>query len=55
MDELGVVAFKNPDGKVVAVVMNVTDGDVSFAFRINNKVAKSHIEPHSIGTFIFED
>ena len=47
------VAFKNPDGNVVAVVLNRTDTDEKFAFRLKGEVIDCKAEAHSIATYIF--
>lgn len=50
---LETVAFKNPDGSVVSVVMNATEKEISFAFRIRGKIVSATAEPHSIATYVF--
>ena len=50
---LETVAFKNPDGSVVSVVLNRTDDDVKFTFRINGSQVDCMAEAHSIATYIF--
>lgn len=47
------VAFKTPDGNVVAVVLNRTDTDEKFAFRLKGEVIACKAEAHSIATYIF--
>ncbi len=53
--DLEVVSFKNPDGDVVSVVLNRTDRDIPFAFKICGKIVESKAEAHSIATFLFDD
>ena len=50
---LETVAFKNPDGSIVSVVLNRTDDDVKFTFRINGSQVDCMAEAHSIATYIF--
>ena len=54
-DRLETVAFKNPGGSIVSVVLNRTDDDVEFSLRINGKSIKTKAEAHSIATYIIED
>lgn len=54
-DKLETVAFKNPDGSIVSVVLNRTDDDVEFSLRINGKLINTKAEAHSIATYIIED
>lgn len=53
--DLETVSFKNPDNSVVSVVLNRTDKDIPFAFRINGKVVDTTQPARSISTFIFEE
>ena len=50
---LETVAFKNPDGSVVSVVLNRTDDDMKFTFRIGGQQVDCTAEAHSIATYIF--
>jgi len=52
--ELETVAFKNPDGSIVSVVLNRTEDDVPFCFRLHGELIESVAESHSIATYIFE-
>ena len=54
-DRLETVAFKNPDGSIVSVVLNRTDDDVEFSLRINGKLINTKAEAHSIATYILEN
>lgn len=47
-------AFKNPDGKVVLVVMNKTDKKLPAIVRLDGCVLKTEITSHSIATFVIE-
>ncbi len=47
------VAFKNPDGEIVSVVLNPTDEAVEFKFRICGKAFSCSLGAHSIATYIF--
>ena len=50
---LETVAFKNPDGSIVSVVLNRTDDDMKFTFRIGGQQVDCTAEAHSIATYIF--
>ena len=52
--DLQTVAFKNPDGSVVSVVLNRTSEEIPFFFRIYGELVESVAETHSIATYIFE-
>ena len=52
---LETVAFKNPDGSIVSIVLNQTERDVEFAFRLKGKMIKCKAESHSIATYIITD
>jgi glucosylceramidase len=52
--EIETVSFKNPDGSVVSVVLNRTNEDLDFAFKIGADVVRCKAEAHSIATYIFE-
>ncbi len=52
---LETVAFKNPDGSIVSIVLNPTEVDFDFAFRCSGKLIKCKAESHSIATYIFKD
>jgi len=49
-DELPATAFRNPDGRLVAVVMNKTDSDKDFALWVDGRTAKTQSPAHSILT-----
>ena len=54
-DELDTIAFKNPNGSIVVIVLNRTEKNFeSLFFRIKNETVTSSIEAHSIATFIFK-
>lgn len=44
------VAFKNPDGKIVIVVLNSSDNEEAFTLYCNNSHADIKLEAHSIAT-----
>ena len=48
------VSFKNPNGDIVSIVLNRTEKDIDFAFRIQNNIVEGVAEQHSISTYIFE-
>lgn len=52
--ELDTVSFKNPDGSIVTVVLNMTDEEKEFAFFVNGKMIEAKSEAHSIATYIIE-
>ncbi|CAE8689081.1 unnamed protein product [Polarella glacialis] len=54
-DGLEVTGFANPDGSVVAVVLNQGDYPVDFWLQINGQSAKTEALAHSISTFIVAD
>ena len=45
-------SFQNPDGSIVAVVMNETDKEVPYLLWLENNVAKVKAKPHSIATLL---
>lgn len=53
--DIETVSFKNPDGSIVTVVLNSTDTDMPFAFRICGRVIECTAQAHSIATYIFND
>lgn len=52
--DLETVSFKNPDGSIVSVVLNRTDRDVDFAFKIAGKIVPCKSESHSIATYVMK-
>lgn len=48
-----VVSFKNPDGDIISVVLNETDNNYEFAFKLCGKIVNTYAEAHSIVTYIF--
>ena len=54
-DVIETVAFKNPDGSIVLVVLNRTDADEEVFLRINGEIINGFAEAHSIATYIFTD
>ncbi len=51
--DLDTVSFKNPDGSVVTVVLNMTNDDKDFAIYIDGKMVEVKAEARSIATYIF--
>ncbi len=51
-DKLLTTAFKNPDGSVAAVVLNLSDEALPFNFWLGKTAAKSSSPAHSIETFV---
>jgi glucosylceramidase len=52
--QLLTTAFKNPDGTIVAVVMNDKGINTPFFLWINGKAAQATALPHSINTYIIK-
>ena len=52
--ELDTVSFKNPDGSIVSIVLNMTDREIPFAFSIEETIVEAKAEAHSISTYIFD-
>ncbi len=52
-DELEATAFANPDGELVAVLLNRTHHDIAVNIRIEDKMAKIVAEPDSIATVLY--
>jgi glucosylceramidase len=46
-------AFLNPDGKVVAIVMNATEKSASYWLWVDGNAAEANIAAHSIQTLVF--
>jgi len=53
--EIDTVSFKNPDGTIVSVVLNRTNDDIDFAFKLGDSFISCKAEARSIATCIFED
>ena len=51
--QLLTTAFKNPDGKVLVIVMNQSDKAATYNLWFNGKGAVTEALPHSISTLIF--
>lgn len=51
--QLLTTAFKNPDGKVVTIVMNPTGNKTNFFLWVKAKAAELQALPHSIQTIVF--
>lgn len=54
-EELETVAFKNPDGTIVSVVLNRTDRDIAYYFSLNGQLVEAVAQGHSIATYIWGD
>jgi glucosylceramidase len=52
-DRLLATAFKNTDGKVAVVVLNLSDETVPFSFWIDGETAKTTSPAHSIMTLVY--
>lgn len=50
-DSLEATAFVNPDGGIVAVVLNRTGNDIDFVLKFEGALAETNIPKHSIKTF----
>lgn len=51
--QLLTTAFKNPDGKIVTIVMNPGSSKANYLLWVNGKAAEVTALPHSINTLIF--
>ena len=51
-DELEAVAFLNPDGQIVAVLLNRTDHEIRVNVRLGEQMAQVEIGPDTIGTVV---
>ena len=51
-DKLEITSFKNPDGKIVVVILNRNDNDEGFTLVLNNKIYSDRIKKHSILTYV---
>ena len=51
-EQIHTCAFKNPDGKIVLVMMNVSNNDMPAVVRYNDVCTTVNLEPHSIATVI---
>ena len=49
------ISFKNPDNSIVSIVLNASEDDYNFAFKICGKMVISNSEAHSISTYIFDE
>ena len=54
-DKLQVLAFVNPDGTVVCVVLNRTNDKIGYALKMNGKLAHLKSEAHSITTLLINN
>jgi glucosylceramidase len=54
-DKVDVTAAKNPDGKVVLVVLNRGDKDTGYVLRLNGELSRTHFPAHTISTVVIED
>lgn len=52
-DSLELIAFENPDGTKILVVLNRSSDKKEFALRYNKEIADTGINPHSIMTFVW--
>lgn len=51
-DKLDVCSYKNPDGKIVVVIMNREETEAPLALYLNGEYAETTLEPRSIATYI---
>ena len=54
-NKIDAVAFKNPDGKIVVVALNLTDAKAPLNVRVDKHLIKTALDPHSVKTFVYED
>ncbi len=55
LDHLETAAFQNPDGNLVAVVMNRSEDDLPFSLKYNGQAARINAPAHSISTFCLKN
>ena len=53
-NDIETVSFKNPDGEIVTVVLNMTDNDINFTFKLKDDLIRGKAEAHSIATYLFK-
>lgn len=51
-ESLDYCAFKNPNGEIILVVMNVTDDNRNLIVRLDGHIYKTDMPSHSIATFV---
>ena len=51
-DKVDMTAAKNPDGSVVAVILNKTNEDTGYAFRMEGKVIRVSLPARTLSTFV---
>lgn len=51
--DLWTTAFKNPDGSIVQIIMNISGHDLPVNIRHNDNSSSHSMKAHSIATFIF--
>lgn len=54
-DALDVTAYKNPDGKIVVVILNRSEDELPVVLRLNNEIAKLTLKPSAICTGMIEE
>ena len=54
-DAIKVVAFSNPDGEIVVVVLNTTDKDATPKIRLNNCTAELNLLAKSLQTLVIQN
>jgi glucosylceramidase len=52
--QLQSTAFKNPDGSIVVIVLNMTDQKINYHLWLNGEAATTESLPHSISTLIIQ-
>ncbi|MBX3086133.1 MAG: glycoside hydrolase family 30 protein [Anaerolineae bacterium] len=53
-DELQATAFRNPDGQIVVVVLNLSDQRIAYSLKIDGCTAPLTSLPHSIATYVLD-
>jgi len=51
-DEVAVTAFQNPDGRIVAVVLNCAERDIPVGLRLGGDIANVVLPQRSLATFV---
>ncbi len=54
-DKIEMTAAKNPDGKVVAVILNKNNDDVKYAIRINGKIIRINVPARTLNTVLLSE
>lgn len=53
-ENVEVTVFKNPDGEMIAVLLNRTEEEMPVCFRLNGKLCNITLSPNAIGTAVIK-